>query len=151
MSNIYPPSGQDPQQPMQYPHPPGGWGYAPYPMDLPKQVKTARTLIFVLAGLSAVLAVVVIAIADDPAYAMGYMLPSFVPIIVAFILALQFRTCGDSARIAVIIAASFMILLSLASMAKSGGSGILSLVMPVFIIVNLSKREAKAWFNRPRH
>ncbi|MER6049456.1 hypothetical protein ABT168_18705 [Streptomyces sp. NPDC001793] len=173
-----PPQPQQPQQPLApySPYPGGPYvggpmpaAQMPYPTVMPSSVKTARVMLFVLAGLNLiglVLSVVMLGVfskasheassspyADSSAFAVtkGFAIAAIVVIVIftaaALTLAAQFGNGSNGVRISTIVFGAGTTLLSFASFPL----GLIHTALGITVIVMASKDESKSWFNRPRH
>ncbi|WP_438486329.1 hypothetical protein [Streptomyces sp. S186] len=173
----YPQQPPQPQQPMAPYNPYPGGPYAggpmpaaqmPYPAVMPSGVKTARVMLFVLAGLNLiglVLSVVMLGVfskasheaasspyADSSAFAVtkGFAIAAIVVIVIftaaAITLAAQFGNGSNGVRISTIVFGAGTTLLSFASFPL----GLIHTALGITVIVMASKEESKAWFSRPR-
>ncbi|WTX00743.1 hypothetical protein OG216_15255 [Streptomycetaceae bacterium NBC_01309] len=164
--NVQPPYGQAPygqapygQAPYGYgpyghqPYPPHvgpGFGQPlPYPVEMPKSVRTARTMVYILFGLTFAVAVVAGA-ADQSARTAGFVLGASITNIVAFVLALRFGTGRRGVQIGAIVCASLGILVALSRAAQGQPQLLVGAVVQGVLIARLATAEAKAWFTRPR-
>lgn len=191
-----PQGGQQPGQPPQAPQPGYGYPQAPqgqpgygYPsappvqpqygygmamgMEMPGLIKTARVLLFILAGFQ-LLAGVFIGIAagfaqdisngvgagDETSIAAGALIGIAVLVLaigaLSIFLGVKFKTGGSGIRITTIVYASLMLLGSLTNIVNGGGGsatfgGIISLVFGGIILAAMVNGAASAWFNRPRY
>ncbi|MFD3550466.1 hypothetical protein ACFWUW_33610 [Streptomyces sp. NPDC058655] len=159
-----------PQQgaPAGYPAGPGGFPGAP--VEMPGGVKAARVMLWVIAALQVVgvglLFVAVAALSklkDDPElkategfdtfsnFGSGvlYVLIAVAVVYLAasIMLALQVGKGGNSARIGIIVYASFGLLLSIYPFFPLS---LIHLVLLILVIVFVSKSDGSAWFNRHR-
>ncbi|MEU9476388.1 hypothetical protein [Streptomyces sp. NPDC048191] len=183
----YPPPPQQGQQPgYGYPAAPQGqpgYGYpaAPplgqpgygMPMEMPGLMKTARVLLFILAGLQILFGLIAgIAIGalqdvsnstgsgDDTSAATGIGILVAV-ILLAFgalsiFLGVKFKSGGGGIRVTTIVYASLMILGGVSNMVRGGGGsatfgGLISLAIAGIILAAMVNGQASAWFNRPRY
>jgi hypothetical protein len=192
-----PPQGQQPgyppQQPPQgqpgygYPTAPQGqpgYGYPaappvqqPYgygvPLEMPGLIKTARVLLFILAGFQ-FLAGLFIGIAggvlqdasnglgsgDDTSPATGVLILIALLMValgsLSIFLGVKFKNGGSGIRITTIVYASLLLLGSLVNIVNgAGGSGtfggVISLAFGGIILASMVNSGASAWFNRPRY
>ncbi|MET9695763.1 hypothetical protein ABZY31_02420 [Streptomyces sp. NPDC006529] len=175
-----PPQGQPgygyPQQgaPAGYPG-----SYPGAPVEMPGGVKGARVMLYILGGLQAIGAVVVMIasawVADmisgadtsstsglstadtDKAaafgagamIAMGVLILGFA--LWAILTAAKLGKGGSGVRISAIIYASVITLFSLISLLTANIFALVSLVLGILIIVFLAKSDASQYFNRPRY
>ncbi|MFG2572784.1 hypothetical protein [Streptomyces sp. NPDC048481] len=181
----YPPQGP-PQQPgygyptapqgqpgygyPQAPPVPQGYGYG-VPQEMPGLVKTARVLLFILAGFQ-FLAGIVIGIAagaaqdasnafgsgDDSSMATGLIIAIALLMLLlgslSIFLGVKFKSGGGGIRVTTIVYASLMILGSLANIVNgAGGSGTFGGVISLAFggIILAAMISGGAWFNRPRY
>ncbi|MCQ9130192.1 MULTISPECIES: hypothetical protein [Streptomyces] len=181
----YPPQGP-PQQPgygyptapqgqpgygyPQAPPVPHGYGYG-VPQEMPGLVKTARVLLFILAGFQ-FLAGIVIGIAagaaqdtsnafgsgDDSSMATGLIIAIALLMLalgsLSIFLGVKFKSGRGGIRVTTIVYASLMILGSLANIVNGGGGsgtfgGVISLAFGGIILSAMI--SGGAWFNRPRY
>ncbi|WP_225825089.1 hypothetical protein [Streptomyces naphthomycinicus] len=196
-NNPYgPPQGQQPGYPPQppqgqqpgygypaAPQAPAGYGYpsAPplgqpgygVPMEMPGLMKTARVLLFILAGfqlLFGLIAGVAIGALQDASNGVGTGdstdgLAGLGFLIVGLLLALgalsiflgvKFKNGGSGIRITTIIYSALMILGGITNIANgANGSatfgGLISLAMAGIILASMVTSSASTWFNRPRY
>ncbi|MGW2615449.1 hypothetical protein [Streptomyces sp. NPDC001500] len=181
----YPPQGP-PQQPgygyptapqgqpgygyPQAPPVPHGYGYG-VPQEMPGLVKTARVLLFILAGFQ-FLAGIVIGIAagaaqdtsnafgsgDDSSMATGLIIAIALLMLalgsLSIFLGVKFKSGRGGIRVTTIVYASLMILGSLANIVNgAGGSGTFGGVISLAFggIILSAMISGGAWFNRPRY
>ncbi|MDQ0950175.1 hypothetical protein QFZ24_004098 [Streptomyces phaeochromogenes] len=181
----YPPQGQPgygypqgaPQQPgYGYPQQPA---YPGYPggnhmtMEMPGLMKTARVLLFILAGLQILFGIIagiaVGAVQDvsngvgsgddtDTLAGLGFVLAAFLVGMgaLSIFLGVKFKNGGSGIRVTTIVYASLMILGGLANTVQgAGGSGtfggLISLAIAGIILASMVNGAASAWFNRPRY
>ncbi|MEV0177913.1 hypothetical protein AB0I54_01205 [Streptomyces sp. NPDC050625] len=196
-NNPYgPPQGQQPGYPPQPPQGQPGYGYPtappaqpgygypaappvqqPYgygmPMEMPGLIKTARVLLFVVAGFQ-FLAGVVIGIAgaalqdgsnalgsgDDTSAATGVIVLIALLMLalgsLSIFLGVKFKNGGSGIRITTIVYSSLMILGSLVNIVNgAGGSatfgGIISLAIGGIVLAAMVNGAASTWFNRPKY
>ncbi|MEU6403477.1 hypothetical protein [Streptomyces sp. NPDC046985] len=195
-NNPYgPPQGQQPGYPPPPPQGQPGYGYpsAPQgqpgygypaappfqqpgygvPMEMPGLMKTARVLLFILAGLQllfGLIAGVAIGAAQDVSNGVGSgdstgALAGVGFLVVALLLALgalsiflgvKFKNGGSGIRITTIVYASLMILGGLVNTVRGSGGGatfggLLSLAIAGIILASMVNSAASTWFNRPRY
>ncbi|MEU2062279.1 hypothetical protein [Streptomyces sp. NPDC013455] len=195
-NNPYgPPQGQQPGYPPQAPQGQPGYGYpaAPQgqagygypaapplgqpgygmPMEMPGLMKTARVLLFILAGfqlLFGLLAGALIGAAQDVSNGvgsgdstdglagLGFLLAGLLLGLgaLSIFLGVKFRNGGSGIRITTIVYASLMILGGISNMVKGGNGsatfgGLISLAMAGIILASMVTSSASAWFNRPRY
>ncbi|MBO1285016.1 hypothetical protein B9W68_19755 [Streptomyces sp. CS227] len=175
----YPQQGGQPGQPgYGYPQQggqpgyPGGPGMNPMKPEMPGLMKTARVLLFIVAGLQILVGLlfgVAIGAAKDVANGMdtdaanglvglGYVLVFLLLAlaVLAIVLGVKFSTGGSGIRITTIVYASLMLLGSLSNLfAGEGGSatfgGIIALAIYGIILAAMVNSQASVWFNRPRY
>ncbi|WP_430382914.1 hypothetical protein [Streptomyces sp. P10-4] len=189
------PQGQQPgyghpQQPQQpgygYPAAPQGqpgYGYpaAPplgqpgygVPMEMPGLMKTARVLLFILAGfqiLFGLIAGVAIGAAQDVSNGvgsgdetdglagLGFLFAGLLLALgaLSIFLGVKFKNGGSGIRVTTIVYAALMILGGISNIVTGeGGSatfgGLISLAMAGIILASMVTGSASAWFNRPRY
>jgi hypothetical protein len=197
-NNPYgPPPGQQPGYPPQPPQAQPGYGYpaAPPPqgppgygypaappvpqygyggqMEMPGLMKTARVLLFILAGLQllfGLIAGIAVAAVQDVSNGVGTgdstdVLAGLGFLIVGLLLALgalsiflgvKFKNGGSGIRITTIVYSSIMLLGSLVNIVNGGSGsatfgGLLSLAMGGIIFASMVTSTASAWFSRPRY
>ncbi len=171
-----PPQGQPgygyPQQPA-YPGQPGGYpGGGNYmPMEMPGLMKTARVLLFIIAGLQLLFGLimgVVVGLLQDTSSAVGAgddtsMAAGLVILIAVVLLAfgalsiflgVKFKSGGSGIRITTIVYSSLMILGGIGNLVNgANGSatfgGIISLAFAGIIFSSMVDFAAAAWFSRP--
>ncbi|MFD5028760.1 hypothetical protein [Streptomyces sp. NPDC058373] len=172
----YPQQGGQPGQPgygyPQQPAYPGGPGMNPMKAEMPGLMKTARVLLFVVAGLQILVGLffgVAVGAAKDVAngmetdaanglvglgYALVFILLALA--VLAIVLGVKFSTGGSGIRITTIVYASLMLLGSLSNLFAGGGGsatfgGIVALAIYGIILASMVNSQATAWFNRPRY
>lgn len=169
----YPPQGQPgygyPQQPA-YPGYPGGNHMT---MEMPGLMKTARVLLFIMAGLQILFGIIagiaVGAVQDvsngvgsgdetDTLAGLGFVLAAFLVGLgaLSIFLGVKFKNGGSGIRVTTIVYASLMILGGLVNTVQgAGGSGtfggLISLAIAGIILASMVNSAASAWFNRPRY
>ncbi|MFI8190659.1 hypothetical protein ACIF8T_17915 [Streptomyces sp. NPDC085946] len=187
------PYGQPPQQPgpgYGYPQQPGygypaappvggqPYGYPGGPAVMPGSVKAARVMLFVLGGLQALAAVLMMAAsawfadqfedavqsdgsvssedADTIAnFGAGVMIVLGV-IVLGFALwailtGAKFSKGRGGVRVSAIIYASVVTLFSVISLLGANVFALISLVLGILIIVFCANKNGSAWFNRPQY
>ncbi|GHJ35094.1 hypothetical protein [Streptomyces sp. TS71-3] len=166
----YPNPNQNYQNYPGYPAYPGGPGM---PMEMPGLMKTARVLLFILAGLQilfGLIAGIVIGALQDASNVVGSGESSSVAAGLGIVLALvllalgvlsiflgvKFKTGGGAIRVVTIVYASLMIVGGIGNMVNgANGSatfgGIISLAIAGIILASMVGGRATAWFNRPRY
>ncbi|MGW2641416.1 hypothetical protein [Streptomyces sp. NPDC001348] len=150
---------------------PQGYGYGA-PMEMPGLIKTARVLLFILAGLQFLVGLGLgvaagaaqdvsngVGSGDDTGTATGLLIV-FALLMVALgslsiFLGVKFKNGGSGIRITTIVYASLMLLGSLVNIVKgAGGSGtfggVVSLAFAGIILASMVNSAASAWFNRPK-
>jgi hypothetical protein len=171
------PQGAPPQQPgYGYPQQPG---YPGYPggnhmaIEMPGLMKTARVLLFILAGLQILFGIIagiaVGAVQDvsngvgsgddtDALAGLGFVLAAFLVGLgaLSIFLGVKFKNGGSGIRVTTIVYASLMILGGLVNTVQgAGGSGtfggLISLAIAGIILASMVNSAASTWFNRPRY
>ncbi|MEU1010365.1 hypothetical protein ACIP4Y_16175 [Streptomyces sp. NPDC088810] len=195
-NNPYgPPQGQQPGYPPQPPQGQPGYGYpaAPQgqpgygypaapplgqpgygvPMEMPGLMKTARVLLFVLAGFQIlfglIAGVAIGAVQDvsngvgtgddtDGLAGLGFLIAGLLVALgaLSIFLGVKFKNGGSGIRITTIVYAALMILGGITNIASGqNGSGtfggLISLAMAGIILASMVTSSASAWFNRPRY
>ncbi|MGX1756205.1 hypothetical protein ACWIG5_04695 [Streptomyces lydicus] len=165
---------QQPPQPSPYgPYPGGGGmpGMQPqYPVAMPGGAKTARVLLFVLAGVNLIGLILSVmglsgvskashglspySAAEDATsinISQGLLIAAIVIIVVftvlAITLALQFANGGNGVRVGSIVFGVGTLILSLSTFPL----GLVHTILGIMVIAFISKDESKYWFNRPRY
>jgi hypothetical protein len=182
----YPPQGPPPGQPgygyptapqgqpgygyPQAPPVPQGYGYG-VPQEMPGLVKTARVLLFIIAGLQLLFGVIVGILAgatqdasnafgsgDDSSMATGVIILIALLLLalgsLSIFLGVKFKTGRGGIRVTTIVYSSLRILGSLGNIVNGGGGsgtfgGIISLAFGGIILSAMI--SAGAWFSRPRY
>ncbi|MEU9880187.1 hypothetical protein [Streptomyces phaeochromogenes] len=182
----YPPQGQPgygypqgaPQQQPGYGYPqqpayPGYPGGNHMPMEMPGLMKTARVLLFILAGLQILFGIIagiaVGAVQDvsngvgsgddtDTLAGLGFVLAALLVGLgaLSLFLGVKFKNGGSGIRVTTIVYASLMILGGLLNTVQgAGGSGtfggLISLAIAGIILASMVNSAASTWFNRPRY
>ena len=171
------PQGAPPQQPgYGYPQQPAYPGYPGgnhMPVEMPGLMKTARVLLFVLAGLQILFGIIagiaVGAVQDvsngvgsgddtDTLAGLGFLAAAVLVGLgaLSIFLGVKFKNGGSGIRISTIVYASLMILGGLLNTVQgAGGSGtfggLISLAIAGIILASMVNSAASAWFNRPRY
>ncbi|MFE3183854.1 hypothetical protein ACFXKR_23750 [Streptomyces violascens] len=168
-----------PQQPGQAPGQPpyGAYPQAPgmpgMPMEMPGLMKTARVLLFILAGLQIIIGLIAgiaVGTLQDVSNGVGSGDKTSglagVGILVAILvvalgalsifLGVKFAKGGNGIRITTIVYASLMLLGGVVNLfGGQGGSatfgGLVSLAMAGIILASMVTSQASAWFSRPRY
>lgn len=156
---------QAPPVPQQYGY---GGGY----MEMPGLMKTARVLLFVMAGfqfLAAVVFGILGAAAEQAADSttssdeieglMALGLGASVLMLalgaLSIFLGVKFKTGGSGIRVTTIVYSSLLLLGGIANLlsstAASALSGVISLAMAGVIFASMVNSQAGAWFGRPRY
>ncbi|MEU6554021.1 hypothetical protein ABZ915_27645 [Streptomyces sp. NPDC046915] len=151
---------------------PQGYGYGA-PMEMPGLIKTARVLLFIIAGLQFLVGLFLGIAAgaaqdasngfgsgDDTKTATGVLI-AFALLMLALgtlsiFLGVKFKNGGSGIRITTIVYSSLMLLGSLVNIVKgAGGSGtfggVISLAFGAIILASMVNGAASAWFNRPKY
>ncbi|MFD9729348.1 hypothetical protein [Streptomyces sp. NPDC059072] len=163
---AYPPQ----QAPMGYPGGPGG--YPGMPMEMPGLMKTARVLLFIVAGLQMIIGLIfgiMLAAAGDVASSAGAdnagnVLAGlgFIIVIILFafaawaiFLGAKFSKGGSGIRITTIVYSALFILGALSNFTNGTSSGalggIIGLAIGGIILASMVTSSATTWFNRPRY
>ncbi|MFF7368145.1 hypothetical protein [Streptomyces tricolor] len=143
------------------------------PMEMPGLMKTARVLLFILAGfqiLFGLIAGVAIGAAQDVSNGvgsgdetdglagLGFLLAGLLLALgaLSIFLGVKFKNGGSGIRITTIVYAALMILGGISNIVTGeGGSatfgGLISLAMAGIILASMVTGSASAWFNRPRY
>ncbi|MEC4015373.1 hypothetical protein [Streptomyces sp. H27-D2] len=116
---------------------------------MPTSVRAARVTIFVMTGLIILLMAALVGIAGN-SRAAGAVCGQNLLGWVLFILAFRYRTAKNGVRVTSIVLASVHILLTLSATFRGVPGGIFALAGAITIVVLLSRRTAREWFNRPR-
>ncbi|WP_125514776.1 hypothetical protein [Streptomyces sp. WAC 01529] len=168
MSNDFPPPHQNPQvtpepHPQNHPQPtphtglpayPGpaqdaAYAYGPMaPQRMPGSVRAAQIVLWVLAGLVLLAAIVIGATGD--AVTAGAVIGVNVLVMVAASLAWTFHKAGSGIRVTCIVLMSLHALSALGGAANGNPGGLLPLLGAIAVVVLLSQGTAGAWFKRPR-
>ncbi|MDX3307802.1 hypothetical protein ACWGH3_02890 [Streptomyces sp. NPDC054884] len=182
----YPPQGQPPQQPgygyptapqgqpgygyPQAPPVPQGYGYG-FPQEMPGLVKTARVLLFIIAGFQFLAGVFIGILAgaaqdtssafgsgDDSSTATGLVIAIALLMLalgsLSIFLGVKFKTGRGGIRVTTIVYSALMILGSLANIVNgAGGSGTFGGVISLAFggIILSAMISGGAWFSRPRY
>ncbi|MEU9782872.1 hypothetical protein AB0H92_18260 [Streptomyces phaeochromogenes] len=171
------PQGAPPQQPgYGYPQQPAYPGYPGgnhMPMEMPGLMKTARVLLFILAGLQILFGIIagiaVGAVQDvsngvgsgddtDTLAGLGFLAAAVLVGLgaLSIFLGVKFKNGGSGIRVTTIVYASLMILGGLLNTVQgAGGSGtfggLISLAIAGIILASMVNGAASAWFSRPRY
>ncbi|MFJ1999710.1 hypothetical protein [Streptomyces chartreusis] len=182
-----PPQGQPgygypqgaPQQPPGYGYPQGQPAYPGYPggnmmpVQMPGLMKTARVLLFILAGfqlLFGLIAGIAVGAAQDLSNGvgsgddtdtlagLGFLVAALLVGLgaLSIFLGVKFKNGGSGIRITTIVYASLMILGGIVNIVNgANGSatfgGLISLAIAGIILASMVNGAASAWFNRPRY
>lgn len=177
------PQGAAPQQQPGYGYPqgqqPGYPGYPGYPggnaiaMEMPGLMKTARVLLFILAGFQLLFGLIagiaVAAVQDvsngvgtgddtDALAGLGFLAAGLLLALgaLSIFLGVKFKNGGSGIRITTIVYAALMILGGIVNIVNgANGSatfgGLISLTIAGIILASMVNSAASAWFNRPRY
>ncbi|MFI7411232.1 hypothetical protein ACIBU0_21465 [Streptomyces sp. NPDC049627] len=173
------PQGAAPQQPPAYGYPQGQPAYPGYaganmmPVQMPGLMKTARVLLFILAGLQILFGIItgfaVAAVQDvsngvgtgddtDTLAGLGFLVAGLLLALgaLSIFLGVKFKNGGSGIRITTIVYASLMILGGIVNIVNgANGSatfgGLISLAMAGIILASMVNSQASTWFNRPRY
>ncbi|AYN39797.1 hypothetical protein D9753_13675 [Streptomyces dangxiongensis] len=143
------------------------------PMEMPGLMKTARVLLFILAGFQIlvgfIIGATVGAVQDvsngvgsgdstDGLAGLGYLFAALLLGLgaLSIFLGVKFKNGGSGIRITTIVYAGLMILGGITNMVNgANGSatfgGLISLAMAGIILASMVTGAASAWFNRPRY
>ncbi|WP_031477582.1 hypothetical protein [Streptomyces bicolor] len=166
-----PPAYGYPQAPQQaYPGYPGG---NMMPMEMPGLMKTARVLLFIMAGfqiLFGIIAGIAIGAAQDVSNGvgsgddtdalagLGFLAAALLVGLgaLSIFLGVKFKNGGSGIRITTIVYASLMILGGIVNIVNgAGGSttfgGLISLAIAGIILASMVNSASTAWFSRPRY
>lgn len=149
------------------------YGYGAGPQEMPGLMKTARVLLFILAGLQLLFGLIVGILAgaaqdtssafgsgDDTSAATGLIIAIAIVLLafgaLSIFLGAKFKTGGTGIRVTTIVYSSLMILGGLSNLVRGGGGsatfgGIISLAIAGIILASMVNGSASAWFNRPRY
>ncbi|MFG2657996.1 hypothetical protein [Streptomyces sp. NPDC048425] len=172
------PQGPPPQQP-GYGYPQGQPAYPGFPggnvmpIEMPGLMKTARVLLFILAGfqiLFGIIAGIAVGAAQDLSNGVGSGdstdslagLGFFVAALLvalgalSIFLGVKFKNGGSGIRVTTIVYASLMIIGGLVNTINGGGGsatfgGLISLAIAGIILGSMVNSAASTWFNRPRY
>ncbi|WP_306334194.1 hypothetical protein [Streptomyces sp. KL118A] len=137
---------QDPAHAYGYGH---GYGQGPMaPQQMPGVVRAAQIVIWVLAGLTVLGSIALIAL-SNPETA-GAALGVNICLLVAAGMAFRFGTAGHGIRVTCIVLMSVQILFGLGGAASGNPGGLLPLLGAIATVILLSQSIAGAWFKRPR-
>ncbi|MFD8728642.1 Tox-REase-5 domain-containing protein [Streptomyces sp. NPDC059611] len=121
--------------------------------DLPGPLAAVRVLLLVLVGATALGAVGLSgsAIAADAmgAQVLGILLYASAPGVLCALLAWHLRTGGKLVRWGIVAAQVWLIVGGLGNLADGSPDGLTQLVLPVLILVLLSRAQSRAWFLLP--
>ncbi|MFH8731735.1 MULTISPECIES: proline-rich domain-containing protein [unclassified Streptomyces] len=171
------PQGVPPQQGYGYPQGqpayPGFPGGNQMPIEMPGLMKTARVLLFILAGfqllIGIILGVTVGAAQDvsngvgsgdatDTLAGLGFLFAALMVALgaLSIFLGVKFKNGGSGIRITTIVYASLMIIGGLVNLVNGGGGsatfgGLISLAIAGIILGSMVNSAATTWFNRPRY
>ncbi|MEV6698589.1 hypothetical protein AB0M68_15610 [Streptomyces sp. NPDC051453] len=172
------PQGQPPQQP-GYGYPQGQPAYPGFPggnvmpIEMPGLMKTARVLLFILAGFQLLFGIIAgIAVgaaqdvsngvgsgdATDTLAGLGFVIAALMVALgaLSIFLGVKFKNGGSGIRITTIVYASLMIIGGLVNTVNGGGGsatfgGLISLAIAGIILGSMVNSAASTWFNRPRY
>ncbi|MFD6435726.1 hypothetical protein [Streptomyces venezuelae] len=126
-----------------------GYGQVPMgPMRMPGVVRAAQIVIWVLAGLTVLGSIMLIAIANPETA--GAALGVNICLLVAAGMAFRFGSAGHGIRVTCIVLMSVQILFGLGGAASGNPAGLLPLLGAIASVILLSQSAAGAWFKRPR-
>ncbi|MFD4650184.1 hypothetical protein [Streptomyces sp. NPDC057889] len=174
------PQGQPPQpQQPGYGYPQGQPAYPGFPggnvmpVEMPGLMKTARVLLFILAGfqlLFGIIAGVAIGAVQDVSNGvgsgdstntlagLGFLVAALMVALgaLSIFLGVKFKNGGSGIRITTIVYASLMIIGGLVNTINGGGGsatfgGLISLAIAGIILGSMVNSAASTWFNRPRY
>lgn len=165
------PQGQ-PAQP-GYPGYPGYPGGNAMPMEMPGLMKTARVLLFILAGfqlLFGIIAGIAVGAVQDVSngvgsgdetgqgVGLGFLIAGLMVALgaLSIFLGVKFKNGGSGIRITTIVYAALMILGGIMNIVNgANGSatfgGLISLAIAGIILASMVNGAASTWFNRPRY
>ena len=175
------PQGPPPQQP-GYGYPQGAPGQPAYPgfpggnqmpIEMPGLMKTARVLLFILAGFQLLFGIIAgVAVgavqdvsngvgsgdATDGLAGLGFLLAGLLVALgaLSIVLGVKFKNGGSGIRITTIVYSSLMILGGIVNTVNGGGGsgtfgGLISLAIAGIILGSMVNSAASTWFNRPRY
>ncbi|WP_409237971.1 hypothetical protein [Streptomyces sp. PA5.6] len=128
-----------------------GYGYGQGPMGpppMPGVVRAAQVVIWVLAGLTVLGSIILIA-AVNPETG-GAALGVNICLLVAAGMAFRFGSAGHGIRVTCIVLMSVQILFGLGGTASGNPGGLLPMLGAIATVILLSQSAAGAWFKRPR-
>jgi hypothetical protein len=142
-------------------------------MEMPGLMKTARVLLFILAGfqlLFGLIAGVAVGAAQDLSNGvgsgdstdslagLGFLLAGLLLALgaLSIFLGVKFKNGGSGIRVTTIVYAAFMILGGIVNITSGGNGsatfgGLISLAIAGIILTSMVNSQASAWFNRPRY
>lgn len=167
------PQGQPGYGYPQAPPVPQGYGYSMGMTEMPGLMKTARVLLFIMAGFQLLFGVIIgimagavqdvsntVGSGDESSLATGLLIGLAVLLLglgaLSIFLGVKFKSGGSGIRITTIVYAALTILGGISNfLSGQGGSstfgGILSLAVGGIILAAMVNAQASAWFNRPRY
>ncbi|MFF4155493.1 hypothetical protein [Streptomyces sp. NPDC001678] len=136
---------------------------APKPMDMPRVVRTGRIMLFVLGGIQAVVGLLLVTAATLgvgegtgsllPDYPEGAYVRGVLPLVLgsaALAVGARFRSGGRGVRIGAMAIAVLILLRGAIEVAVDQTLPLGSLIFGLPLLIYSTKKEAVAWFARPR-
>ncbi|GLZ08931.1 hypothetical protein Acsp03_63970 [Actinomadura sp. NBRC 104412] len=113
---------------------------------MPKSVRTTRTLMFVVAGLTFLTTLGFLAAVGMSAETLGTAIWYTLPGVLSLVLALRIPGGGTRLRRGIIALEIFYILLSLGRIGQGDPQGVVNLIIPIVLLVLLFRPESKSHF-----
>jgi hypothetical protein len=117
-------------------------------VPMPGQVTAVRVLLFVLAGLTAVLVVAFLASQEVTAESVGRLLLVALPVAVGLVVAVRIPRGGRVPFWSIVAISGLLVLVALAKLGGGDPTGLTSLVLPGAILVLVTRRPARDFFLR---
>lgn len=117
---------------------------------MPKPVKIARILMLIVAGLSGLLVLVLLLVGGFSSQSLALATWIALPAALNLWLALSLPGAGLGMRRAIIALSAFYILLAVGNLGQGDPRGVTNLMIPAAVIILLTRRSAKEFFQTPK-
>jgi hypothetical protein len=113
---------------------------------MPKPVKAARILMFIVAAITLAVAAILLMVSGVSATSLGLAMWLLLPGVASFVLALKILHGGGGVRRGIIALQLVYLLLALASLGQGDPQGLVNLGFPIAVLILLFRPEARQYF-----